>query len=243
MQLPIYFISDIHLLINSSNNEHVKKEKLFQFLNIVANSKGTLIINGDLFDFYFEYQHIIPKRFFDVYVKINELQKSNIKIHYLLGNHDYWPLDFITDKLNMIVHKGDIDFEINQKKFHVTHGDGLLSWEHGYRFVKKILHNRFFIWLFRWVHPTIGYGFAEWVASRSRHFEHSKEHNERVRKELIRVITPTIENGVDYFITGHYHQHTEETIGSGKMIVLGEWIKTFSYAVYDGKDLLLKKFK
>lgn len=243
MQLPIYFISDIHLLINSSNNEHVKKEKLFRFFDMVAESKGTLIINGDLFDFYFEYPHVIPKQFFDVYVQFDKLQKSGIEIHYLLGNHDYWTMDFISKRLNMIVHQDDIDFEINDKKFHVTHGDGLLSWEKGYRIVKKVLHNKLFIWLFRWIHPTWGYGLAEWIASRSRHFEHSDEHNERVRKELIRVATPTIENGIDFFITGHYHQHTVEKIGSGKLIILGEWIKTFSYAIYDGTDIKLKRFK
>ena len=243
MQLPIYFISDIHLLINSSINEDEKIEKLFQFFDFVSKSKGTLFINGDLFDFYFEYQHVIPKRFFDVYVKIDELHKSGVEIHYLLGNHDYWTMDFISDNLKMIIHKDDIDFELNGKKFHVTHGDGLLSWERAYRIVKRMLHHRFFIWLFRWLHPTLGYRFAEWVAGRSRHFEHSKEHNERVRNELIRVATPVIENGIDYFITGHYHQHTEEKIGNGKLIVLGEWIKTFTYAVFDGKSLKLKKFK
>jgi UDP-2,3-diacylglucosamine hydrolase len=105
------------------------------------------------------------------------------------------------------------------------------------------MHNKLFIWLFRWIHPTWGYGLAEWIASRSRHFEHSDEHNEKVRKELIRIATPIIENGIDYFITGHYHQHTEEKIGSGKLIILSEWIKTFSYAIYDGNEINLTKFK
>ena len=142
----------------------------------------------------------------------------------------------------MIIHKNDMDFEITSKRFHLTHDDGLLSWERSYRVVKNILHHRLFIWLFRWLHPTLGYRFAEWVASRSRQFEHSEEHNKKVRDELIRVATPMIENGIDYFLTGHYHQHTEEKIGNGKLIILGEWIKTFSYAVFDGKILELKKF-
>lgn len=243
MQLPIYFISDIHLLINSSNNEHEKIEKLFRFFDFVKKNKGTLIINGDLFDFYYEYPHVIPKKYFNTYVKILELNKAGIEIHYLLGNHDYWVMDFITEQLNMIVHKEDVEFELNDKKFYITHGDGLLSWEKGYRVVKKLLHNKFFIWLFRWLHPTLGYRFAEWIASRSRHFEHSKEHNQKVREELINVSTPVIQSGIDYYITGHYHQHTEERIGKGKLIILGEWIMTFSYAVYDGKELSLKKFK
>ncbi len=242
MQLPIYFISDIHLLLQTSNNEDAKKEKLFLFLDKVKKSQGTLIINGDLFDFYFEYKHVIPKIYFDVYMAISKLTESGVAIHYLLGNHDYWTMDFISETLNMTVHKDDIDFEINNKKFHITHGDGLLSWERGYRFVKKILHSRLTIWLFRWLHPTLGYGIAEWVASRSRHFEHSKEHNDKVRKELIRIATPIIESGVDYFITGHYHQHTDEKIGNGRLVILGEWIKTFSYAVFDGQGLELKKF-
>jgi UDP-2,3-diacylglucosamine hydrolase len=241
MQLPIYFISDIHFLLQPSNNEDAKKKKLFLFLESVKKSKGSLIINGDLFDFYFEYPHVIPKAYFDVYQIISELTNSGITVHYVLGNHDYWTQDFISDSLNMIVHKNDIDFEINGKKFHVTHGDGLLTWERGYRYVKKILHSRFTIWMFRWLHPTIGYGLAEWIASRSRHFEHSKEHNDRVRNELVRIATPIINSGTDYFITGHYHQHTDEKIGEGRLIILGEWIKTFTYAMFDGKELFLKK--
>ncbi len=243
MQVPIYFISDIHLMLKSSQDEHVKIEKLFQFFHFISKSGGTLIIGGDLFDFYYEYPYVIPKQYFEVYTQLYQLQKSGIEIHYLLGNHDYWTLDFLSKKLNMIIHEDDMNFEINGKKFYLTHGDGLLSWEHSYRTVKAMLRHRFFIWLFRWVHPTIGYRFAEWVASRSRHFEHSAEHNEKVRKELIRVATPTIKNGIDYFLTGHYHQHTEIKIGKGKLIILGEWIKTFSYAVFNGEDLELKKFK
>ena len=116
MQLPIYFISDIHLLLQSSNNEDAKKEKLFLFMDEVKKSQGTLIINGDLFDFYFEYQYVIPKIYFDVYMAISKLTESGVAIHYLLGNHDYWTMDFISETLNMTVHKDDIDFEINNKK-------------------------------------------------------------------------------------------------------------------------------
>jgi len=242
MQLPLYFISDVHLMLNPSINEDEKISKLFQFFDFISESGGTLIIGGDLFDFYYEYQHVIPKQYFEVYTQLYQLQKSGTDIHFLLGNHDYWTIDFLSNKLNMIIHENDMDFELNGKNFHLTHGDGLLSWERGYRIVKNMLHHRFFIWLFRWLHPTIGYRFAEWVASRSRHLEHSDEHNEKVQKELIRIATPLIENGTDYFLTGHYHQHTEKKIGNGKLIVLGDWFKTFSYAVFNGKDLVLKKF-
>ncbi len=54
MQLPIYFISDIHLMLKSSQDEHVKTQKLFQFFEFLSKSGGTLIICVELFDFYYE---------------------------------------------------------------------------------------------------------------------------------------------------------------------------------------------
>jgi len=243
MQLPLYFISDIHLMLKPSTNEHEKKQKLFHFFDHISRSGGTLLIGGDLFDFYYEYPHVIPKQYFDVYVEIQKLQKSGVNIHYLLGNHDFWTIDFLSDQLKMNIHKDDFKFELNGKKFLFTHGDGLLAWERTYRAIQKMLRNRFFIWSFRWVHPTLGYRIAEWIASRSRHFEHSKEHNERVKNELMRVATLKINAGIDFFITGHYHQHTEVNINRGKLIVLGEWIHNFTYACFDGENLVLKKFE
>ena len=45
----------------------------------------------------------------------------------------------------------------------------------------------------------------------------------------------------DYIIMGHHHLTMDETIEGGKcrLIVLGEWISQFSYAVFDGADLRL----
>ncbi len=84
MQLPLYFISDVHLMLNPSINEDEKISKLFQFFDFISESGGTLIIGGDLFDFYYEYQHVIPKQYFEVYTQLYQLQKSGTDIHFLL---------------------------------------------------------------------------------------------------------------------------------------------------------------
>ena len=55
MDLPIYFISDIHLSLNLTDSEKQRQKKLFDFFNEIKNTGGTLVINGDLFDFYFEF--------------------------------------------------------------------------------------------------------------------------------------------------------------------------------------------
>jgi len=41
-------------------------------------------------------------------------------------------------------------------------------------------------------------------------------------------------------ITGHYHQATNHSINEGKLLILGDWIRYFSYGYFDGNDLTLK---
>ena len=108
MDLPIYFISDIHLMLNRTKQEAKREEILFSFFDHVRNSGGTLIINGDLFDFYFEYKDVIPKVYAPLYYQILKLRESGVKVHYILGNHDYWVMDFINDVLFDKVYDDDV---------------------------------------------------------------------------------------------------------------------------------------
>ncbi|GIS47474.1 MAG: hypothetical protein Ct9H90mP20_1440 [Candidatus Neomarinimicrobiota bacterium] len=61
MDLPVYFISDIHLMLKRTDSEVNEKRSYLNFFDHVRKTGGTLIINGDLFDFYFEYKDVIPK--------------------------------------------------------------------------------------------------------------------------------------------------------------------------------------
>jgi UDP-2,3-diacylglucosamine hydrolase len=49
---------------------------------------------------------------------------------------------------------------------------------------------------------------------------------------------------IDYFVFGHRHLPLEQKIGEkSKMVILGDWIIHFSYAVFDGQELKLAFFK
>lgn len=243
MKLPIYFISDIHLMLKRSKTEVKRQDILFEFLRHIKSTGGTLVINGDLFDFYFEYKYVIPKAFVPFYHEILLLRESGVKVHYILGNHDYWVQDFITDILFDKVYPSDTDFEISGKKFYVTHGDGYLSWDKGYRILKRIIRSKLFIWTYRAIHPTIGYSIAHWVSKKGDHYKHSEEYNKKILDEMALRSDDFIKKGYDYFITGHYHQAKELPVNSGKLIILGDWLSFFSYAKFDGKDLKLYFWK
>ena len=48
-----------------------------------------------------------------------------------------------------------------------------------------------------------------------------------------------LDEGFDYFITGHYHQAKDLPLNGGKLLILGDWLSFFSYAKFDGHDLKL----
>jgi len=75
MQLPVYFISDVHLMDQLSESETNNQKPLYRFLDHIKHTGGTLFINGDFFDFYFEYKDVIPKGYFPYIQSIIYLEK------------------------------------------------------------------------------------------------------------------------------------------------------------------------
>tara|TARA_Y100001970_G_scaffold293878_1_gene444182 strand:+ start:2910 stop:3650 length:741 start_codon:yes stop_codon:yes gene_type:complete len=243
MKTPLYFISDIHLKIRTSPKEITRRENLYRLLDQIRETGGTCFFVGDLFDFYFEYPDLVPKSYTDFYQKAMAMKEDGIALHFILGNHDYWVQEFITEEIMDKVYFDDVVITVNDKKFFITHGDGILSWDHGYRLLKKIIRSKFFIWAFRWLHPTIAYKFANIISRSGRHDMHSEKFNEDVRIEIQKMAKMKFDNGFDFMICGHYHLGEMFSVNERKLAVLGDWFHRPSYAVYDGKDLTLHQWE
>ena len=243
MKTPVYFISDIHLKLSLDNNEKKRRNKLYRLFDQIMETGGSCFFMGDLFDFYFEYPDLIPKSYFDFFEKTKVLKENGITLYFLAGNHDYWVGDHITNDIMDEVYLDDKQIEINGKKFFLTHGDGLLSWDHGYRLLKKVIRSKVFIWLFHWLHPTIGYRIAGVISRSGKKDTHGEDFNEDVRVELQKVAKEHFDNGYDFMISGHYHLGEMFLIEKGKLVVLGDWFHRPSYAVFNGEDLELRHWE
>ena len=166
-----------------------------------------------------------------------------MSLYFLAGNHDYWVGDHIKDEIMDKVYLDSKQIEIKGKKFYLTHGDGLLSWDHGYRILKKVIRSKIFIWLFHWLHPTIGYRIARFISRSGEEDMHSADFNKDVRIELQQAARSHFDEGCDFMISGHYHLGEIFTVGKGKLAVLGDWFHKPSYAVFDGSDLKLVEWE
>ena len=115
---------------------------------------------GDLFDFWFEYKHSIPKGFTRFLGKLAQICDSGIPVNVFIGNHDMWMFGYLESEIGVNIIRKPIDIELNGKLFHLAHGDGLGPGDRGYKFIKKVFASKICQWLFARIHPNTGMGIA-----------------------------------------------------------------------------------
>ena len=243
-----YFASDFHLGINGRLTSKERERQLVRWLEMVRQDAEAIYLVGDIFDFWFEYKHAIPKGYIRLLGKLAEIRDTGIPIYIFTGNHDMWLFDYLEKELDLTIYRQSIQKTINGKHFFIGHGDGLGPGDQGYKLLKKIFSNPLCQWLFARLHPNFGIGLARFLSGRSRQANHDEdiflgEENEwliqyckRKSKQL---------PAIDYFIFGHRHLPIDWQLPNNKSryINLGEWVNFNSYAVFDGTDLQVQFFE
>ena len=243
----IYFASDQHFGAPNSELSFPREQKFVRWLDEIKNDAESIFLLGDLFDFWFEYKMVVPKGFVRVLGKLAEIRDSGIPIYFFVGNHDLWMRDYFEKELNIPVFFTNKEFEFNDKKFLIGHGDGKGPGDKGYKRMKKVFINPFSKWLFRWLHPDIGVKLAQYFSVKNKLISGNDdvkflgENNEW----LVLYSKRKLESKhYDYFIFGHRHLPMIIDVGEkSKYINLGDWIGYFTYGVFDGETFELKEFK
>jgi UDP-2,3-diacylglucosamine hydrolase len=243
----VYFLSDFHLGAPNVSESLLREKKIIRFLEEIKNSAEAIFIVGDIFDFWFEYKKAVPKGFVRLLGKLAELKDAGIAVHVFTGNHDMWMSGYFEEELNIPVYHEPKVFEWNGKQFFIGHGDGLGPEDHGYKFIKKVFNNPICRWLFGILHPDWGIALANYFSQKSRaktgnadeiFLGEDKEWLIIYAKE---VLTHT---HYDYFIFGHRHLPLDLRLNDkSRYINLGDWIRTFTYAAFDGVDISLHKYE
>ena len=243
MEKPAYFVSDIHLGAPSLTAEFelTRRSEILRFLNEVMTNGSRLIIVGDLFDFWYEYNSVIPKEYFWLYAKFKEMIEKGVTIDYVAGNHDFFLGTFFSDSLGLKVYQDGFSEKFDGKKMLVIHGDGLAEKDSGYRMLKKILRNGLVRWAIRWIHPDLGFPLARAFSKKSREYTSTKDYGES--DGMTDYARGKIEDGYEYVVMGHNHSPKLQKFEKGVYVNLGDWLRHFTYAVFDGHELRLFKWK
>ncbi|WP_121666033.1 UDP-2,3-diacylglucosamine diphosphatase [Mesonia aquimarina] len=250
MQIPegkkIYFSSDNHLGAPTTIASKPREEKFVKWLDEVQKDAAAIFLLGDLFDFWFEYKHVVPKGFVRVLGKLAQIKDSGIPIYFFVGNHDLWMDDYFEKELNIPVYHKPQEFTFNNKKFLIGHGDGLGPGDKGYKRMKKVFTNPFSKWLYRWLHPDIGVPLAKHLSVKNKLIsgdEDAKflgEENEWLAQYAKRKLS---QKHYDYFVFGHRHLPMEIEVGRNSTYFnLGDWITQYTYGVFDGENFSLQEY-
>jgi len=86
----IYFASDIHFGEPDYETSRQRERNILSWLEQIRSNAAAIFFVGDVFDFWFEYKHVVPKGYVRFLGKLAELADSGIRICIFPGNHDMW---------------------------------------------------------------------------------------------------------------------------------------------------------
>ncbi len=236
-----YFISDVHLDFYLTPAE-VKKRRVFKsFLETIKTDAGHLFIVGDLFDFWFEYNYVMPKAFFPFLKLFAEMADSGVQIHYLAGNHDFQMGPFFAETMGMKTYLNSCTITLDNKRFYLYHGDGIGPGTGMYRLMKKIFRFPLNQKVFRWLHPDVGIPLARYLSGASRNHTNQNNHlrDESAYKAFAR---ERFDEGFDYVLMGHRHNPLVYRHEAKTYINLGDWVSYYTFAMYENEKLSFMKY-
>lgn len=241
----LYFASDFHLGAPDDHSSLARERKIIEWLNKVEKDAAGIFLVGDIFDFWFEYKHVIPKGFIRFQGKLADLTDKNIPIIFFTGNHDMWMFDYFSKELGIKIFRNPIRFQVGRKKLFVGHGDGLGPGDNTYKFLKLFFDSKLCQWLFKWLHPTVGMGIAKLWSAKSRISNSDKDVAFQGDKEWLIEYLRQVEEKQhnEVYIFGHRHIPVDIVVGNSQYINLGEWVTHMTYAEFDGESIKLKYFK
>lgn len=196
---PVYVLADAHLGAAPVEQERL----LWSFLAHVGSAGGGLVMNGDMFEFWFEWSHVVPHVGVRLLSAVAELTERGLPVLWLMGNHDCWGGDVLRTRSGATYFDGPWRGSLAGWRAQIAHGDGLRpELDKGYRALRAVIRHPWSVRAFRWLHP-------DWGAALARATSHTSR-NVRPRDggEGLRAVareTLAADPALDVVIYGHTH--------------------------------------
>ena len=242
-----YFASDVHLGAGDELTSRRTEQRFVAWLDMVAKDAEEIFLVGDIFDFWFEYNYVIPKGFVRALGKLAELADKGVKITFITGNHDMWAKDYLERECGIKTFFTPQTVELAGKRLFVAHGDNMnIKKQPVLRLMNATFRSRIARVLFSWlVHPDLALKFGKWWSGKSRKSHSMETLTEKSLGFLIdyargyKAENPT----TDYIIFGHMHYPYDLSQEQLRVLFLGCWEGDATYAALDSEgNIELKTF-
>ncbi len=238
-----YFISDLHLISGDRESE----ARVVSFLNSITHRASHLFMVGDILDYWYEYKTVVPRGFTRFFGALARMADCGTRIFWIKGNHDIWLFDYLSNEIGLTVVDCDMTVTLGEKKFFITHGDGFGKRPASFRFIRSVFRNRICQRLYSAIHPrwTVGFALAWSRHSRASHPDEGQltpQHMQDIMEWTSELADKRSE--LNYIVIGHHHVAEDISLNQHcRLIILGDWLTRFTYAVYDGDSMKLQHFE
>ncbi len=238
----VYFASDFHLGLSAGTDPLEREKRVTAWLRKASADAAEIYLLGDIFDFWWEYKKVVPRGFTRFLGALSDLSDKGIRIHIFTGNHDMWMKNYLAEECGVQIYHKPLLTAIDGKRFYLAHGEGLGSDSLGFKLLLAFFHWKFAHRVFGAINPRFGMGFGHAWSHSSRlakgiSIPFLGEEKEDLLKHTRKIISEGCD--ADFFIYGHRHLAMTFPEKGKKIVLLGDWFKTDSYAVWDGKDINL----
>lgn len=229
-------VGDAHLGSADGSDE----EAFHAFLDAVPSLGTRLLIMGDLFDFWFEYRSVIPRRPFRTLARLAALHERGVPIEVLGGNHDRWGSDFWTRDLGIPFHREGRDLTLAGRTAWVHHGDGLAEQKLGGKIIHRVTRNPLTILVFSLLHPTAGFWLADRLSgglAEGNRADAALDAAAAAQERFARgVLAGRKELGL--VLLAHTHRQRLIEVEPGRFYLnAGQWVKDRQYAVVSSQGI------
>ena len=234
-------VSDAHL----SHAADGARNSFHRFLQTVPDLGAHLLINGDLFDFWFEYHHVIPRCCFPTLALLSEIRRAGVAITVTGGNHDRWGLGFWESEMGATFVRSETTLELAGWHAWVTHGDGIAELESRARWAHAVTRHPLTERLFRLIHPDFGFGL---VHKMSAYLEAHRDPEliNRAAAAQARFAQAKLSERpeLDLVVMGHTHRAELQPAGENRWYLNpGGWVDGGNYAVISRDGPELRRFE
>lgn len=233
-------VADAHL----GSAPPADEEAFLAFLDVAPTLGDSLLLAGDIYDFWFSYRRVIPRRAARVTSAIIHLARR-FPVAMIGGNHDRWGDTFWSHDVGVEFDPWQLRLQIAGRETLAVHGDGLHVERATATFLSRLLASPAVIATFRLL--PIGIGFR--IADRLGHDpEFAANRPEVVADAAARQLLwaqhrMTSDPSIGALIMGHTHREAAVEVAPGRWYLNpGAWLDGHRYATLDASGATLSRF-
>jgi len=236
----LVIVSDAHLGAVPATVD----EAMLAFFDAVPLLGDCLLVNGDLFDFWFAYRRAIPRGGFRIASALASLRRR-IPILMTGGNHDRWGDSFWDREAGITFGASGLRFQLGGMAVHAIHGDGLTEQHWTGRLMNRIIRHPAIPALFRSMPPDLAFRLVDRMSGHLA--DSTREQSVLDRAAAAQQVWAEEQLRQDpslsLIVMGHTHRPAQSEPFPGRRYCNpGAWLDGFRYAVATEQGVALRQF-